>query len=303
MIENLDKTIAEYNVYNPVEKVFLHTNKDLIAAGEDLWYSSYVTLGSNHLYSMASKVLHVDLIDPNNQIIHSQTQAIVQGRGEGSIQIPDSIASGFYQIRAYTNWMRNYEPEFFFTKSIKILNQSTPAIESDINAGHVDVQFFPEGGHTIVGLNGRIAFKAIGTDGLGRSVKGKVVDSNGNFIAPIKSRFQGSGFFNLTPKQGEKYSAILNDNSNFDLPIALNSGYSMFVNNLNQKTIQVTVQASPELINDEFYILGHLKNEKQYQGKFNFGGKPEVSFQIPKNRFPTGLLTLTLFNKNKKTAL
>lgn len=167
-ITELDEHIEMYNRQNPIEKVYLHTDKDILSAGEDIWYSAYLVIGPTHSYSLASKVLQTDLISPTNEIIVSQTLKISNGRGQGFMQIPKNLRTGIYQLRSYTNWMRNFDQEFFFVKTVKILNSETSANLIPIHEDKTDLQFFPEGGQLVDGLTSRVAFKAIGNDGLGK---------------------------------------------------------------------------------------------------------------------------------------
>ena len=294
-IKGLEKNILNYNSYNPVEKVYLHTDKELLTQNENLWFSAYVTLGTKHHYSFASKVLYVDLINSDGEIISNQTFPLEEGRGKGSIKIPKNSTSGLYQLRAYTKWMQNFDNSFFFTKKIKIATNKPS--KKAINNATIDLQFFPEGGAIISGLNGRVAFKAIGTDGRGIDVKGKVVDSNNAFVLNFKSMENGAGVFNFNPKPGETYTAIVNENLKFKFPKTENIGYKMNVNNRDLKNIKIKIQATENLRNKKFYVIGHIHNEKYYQGKFEFGGKLLVNFEIPKNKLPTGVFKLTLFSE------
>jgi len=70
----------------------------------------------------------------------------------------------------------------------------------------------------------------------------------------------------------------------------------MFVNNIEHKNIKIKIQASEDLRGEKFYVIGHSHKEKYYQGKFEFGGKLLVDFEIPKQKLPTGIFTLTVFN-------
>lgn len=189
--------------------MFLHTSKDKFAIGENLWYKAYVVLGAHHHYSLASKVLHVDLVDDNNNIVISQTCKLEEGQGQGHIKLLNNMPAGDYQLRAYTNWMRNFDNDFFFTKKIKLFNRSNSENPVYNNQEKIDLQFFPEGGHAVTGINGKITFKAIGGDGLGRKVNGVINNSKGESIVAISSMYQGMGYFSLKPELGEKYEAIL----------------------------------------------------------------------------------------------
>lgn len=298
LIQKMDTLLGYHNYYNPVEKVYLHTDKNKVDIGGEIWYSAYTVIGPAHYYSSASKFLHLNIVDNENDIVFSQRVKIVNGKSKGHIKIPENILPGKYQLRAYTDWMRNYDLNFVFKKAISISNGTINPI--DINYGKIDLQFFPEGGNAIHGLTGRVAYKAIGTDGLPRIVKGKITDSKGNEIKQLKSNNQGVGYFNLKPVLGEQYTAVLEDGSKHPLPKIYDQGYVMFIDNMNQKSIKVRLQASNNLKNESFYLIGTVGNQKYFQGKYNLKGKSFANIEIPKNTLPSGVVTLTIFDKDMK---
>jgi carboxypeptidase-like protein/TonB-dependent receptor-like protein len=299
-LRELDSSVAQYNYHNPVEKVYLHTDKDLFSAGENLWYSGYTVLGEHHQFSSVSKVLHVDLIGPNTEILVSRTHELVDGKAIGSIALPKDLISGNYQLRAYTNWMRNFDPEFFFTKTIKVIGDTDMPFPFQNISDTIDLQFFPEGGHAVAGLMGQVAFKAIGSDGLDRKIRGYIKDSEGKHVVHLGTITRGSGFFYLQPKLGEHYTAILDDGSEFPLPKIMGQGYTMTINNTGLKNIKIKIQATEPLRKGPFYIIGHINNKKYFQGKFEFEDQETLSFEMSKNGIPSGVLTLTLFDQDKK---
>src|SRR6266404_5813956 len=101
-----------------------------------------------------------------------------EGMGNGSFIIPASIASGNYLLRAYTNWMKNNDPAFFFEKTLTIINSlKKPDWASIEKTGDAyDVQFLPEGGQLVTGIESRIAFKAVDKNGKGINCKGYILD-------------------------------------------------------------------------------------------------------------------------------
>jgi len=74
----------------------------------------------------------------------------------------------------------------------------------------------------------------------------------------------------------------------------------MLVNNLNSETIKVKIQASQILKGSYFYVMGQMQNAKYFQGRYLFENRPFVNIEIPKNKVPSGILTLTLFDKEMK---
>jgi hypothetical protein len=47
---------------------------------------------------------------------------ITGGMGPGQAALPDTLSSGIYMIRAYTNWMKNFMPDNCFSKNIIVFN-------------------------------------------------------------------------------------------------------------------------------------------------------------------------------------
>jgi len=299
-IKELDRKTTLHNNYNPIEKVFLHTDKDLFSAGETIWYSPYIVVGPYHQPSNGSRVVHVDLIGPDGKIALSQTHELITGMGSGSMELPKSLPSGNYQLRSYTQWMRNFDADYFFTKDLTILNENNKAETALIEEDKIDLQFFPEGGHMVADITSKISFKAIGSDGLPRDVKGKIIDSGGSPVASFSTFDRGAGFFQLMPKKDGQYLAELEDGTRFSLPKVLENGYTLLVNNLSEKSIKIIVQASEPLRDKPFYVVGNMRQRKYYQGKFEFGLNRTFTFEIPKTQMPSGVLTLTLFDSDKK---
>ena len=105
---------------NPIEKVHLHFDKPYYVAGDDIWFKAYVTVGSLHQLSALGGVLNVELVNFKDSIIQNLKLALLNGIAWGDLLLPDSLASGRYRVRAYTNWMRNAGEEYFFNQIINI---------------------------------------------------------------------------------------------------------------------------------------------------------------------------------------
>lgn len=299
-IKELDSSVSRYNYYNPVEKVYLHTDRNLFSSGENLWYKAYTVLGEHYQFSLASKVIHVDLIGPNTEILVSQTHQLIDGKANGSIALPKNLTSGNYQLRAYTNWMRNFDDNFFFTKTLKVVGAKDMPLPAKNISDTIDLQFFPEGGHAVAGLMGQVAFKAIGSDGLDRKIRGYLKDSQGKTLINLNTVTRGIGIFSLQPKLGENYTVILDNGSEYPFPKIMGQGFTMSINNTGQKKIKVKIQTTERMKDDPFYIIGHINNKKYFHGKFEFENQETISFEIPKNGIPSGILSLSLFDQNKK---
>ncbi|MDN5216645.1 carboxypeptidase-like regulatory domain-containing protein [Fulvivirgaceae bacterium BMA12] len=304
-LKDLLLKVKSYQYNSPVEKVYLQFDKPYYAAGQNMWFSAYV-VDANGLYLKSmSRVLHVELIDPQGQIVESQKIKLLGGRGTGQLLIPNDVNSGTCFVRAYTQWMRNDERDFYFNKKINVYNPKEELL-GDVkppklaDPDKIDLQFFPEGGHAINGIPIQMAYKGVGTDGKGREVEGSIIDETGEVRAFFKSTYKGMGLFYFKPEKGHQYRAQLNGSGiTYDLPEALDEGYTLMVRNSNQKSVKVRIQVSEGLENAPVYLIGQSRNNVYFRQKYSMESGM-VSLEIPKNQLPSGIFTLTLFDIEKK---
>jgi hypothetical protein len=107
---------------SPWEEIYLHIDRDKYIAGEDIWFSIYTIARETGKLSARSVVAYVELLNPWNRPVVQTRFQLSGGRGEGSFLLPDSISSGTYTIRAYTNWMKNFLPHNCYMHDIDICN-------------------------------------------------------------------------------------------------------------------------------------------------------------------------------------
>ncbi len=107
---------------NPQEKLYLHLDKTSYTAGETIWFKAYSAIGVENLLSNWSRIAYVELIDPASRKVGLIRIPLVNGLGVGDFALQDTLIEGSYRIRAYTNWMRNAEEQFFYDRTIQIGN-------------------------------------------------------------------------------------------------------------------------------------------------------------------------------------
>lgn len=165
-----------------------------------------------------------------------------------------------------------------------------------------DVQFFPEGGNLIADIPSKIAVKAIMSDGLGTDIKGTVTDNTGKEVATFTSQHLGMGVFALQPEAGKQYKANITfaDGAqvSYNLPRVQPSGITLTVNNANPDTLMIRIQANDPFFqanqNKGIYIMAQSGGFIKYAAQTFLRSKLYV-VTIPKTKFPTGILQITLF--------
>ncbi|MDB5010527.1 MAG: carboxypeptidase regulatory-like protein, partial [Mucilaginibacter sp.] len=165
-----------------------------------------------------------------------------------------------------------------------------------------DVQFFPEGGDLISGVKSRVAFKAIKPDGLGIDIKGTITDNSGTVVTELTSQHLGMGVFALQPEGEKSYKANITfpDGSQrtFDLPKAQSEGITLGVYNTDPDNLNVKLSANPSFFqknqNKLFYIVAQNGQTICFAAQTALQSNI-YSATIPKSKFPSGVLKLTLF--------
>jgi TonB-dependent Receptor Plug Domain len=308
LTEKILAKLEKYRLSTPQEKIYLHFDKPYYMAGETMWFKGYLFDGITHKIDSVSRVLYVDLIDETQGKIIATRTLKCDGSTHGDILLPDSLAEGMYQIRAYTNYMRNFSEEFFFRQEIKIWQGSVRNRLSDVNAQKMteasDVQFFPEGGNSVLGLDSRIGFKSLNVLGKGVDIQGFVLENQKDTVVAFQSEHLGMGFFNYTPEAQKTYTAYVKQNDGkyrqFALPNAYEQGFTMAVDNLtNKEKIKVYVtnnSPKPADKSSEIVVVAQQRGQLCFMAK---GNETQKSFavSIPKNKIPDdGIVQITLMN-------
>jgi hypothetical protein len=104
------------------EVAYLHTDRTVYIAGEKIFYKLYLLDATTQRPSDISKIGYIVLRAANQNPTIKRRIKIESGMAWGSIQLPDSLTSGAYQIVAFTNSMKNYDEQYFFRNEIVIVN-------------------------------------------------------------------------------------------------------------------------------------------------------------------------------------
>ncbi|GAA3961945.1 carboxypeptidase-like regulatory domain-containing protein [Mucilaginibacter dorajii] len=298
--------LDRYTDVNPVEKVHLHLNKINYTPGDTIWFKAYTVAGQSHGLSAISNILHVELLTDKDSMVSKIAIPLSSGIGWGDFAIPVLLKTSNYHVRAYTSWMRNFAPDYFFDQSILISDiQPLVQVKKEKAAADPDVQFFPEGGSLINGLRTKVAIKAINSHGMGEDVNGTIVDNDGTEVAVFSTQHLGMGVFALIPQPGKTYKAKINrkDGRQFtvNLPKAQDDGFAIAVNNSAADTISVRVASSPKLFEvkkgAKYYMVAQTGGEVYFAAGFTLSAQSFIT-KIDKKRFPTGIVQFTLFAEN-----
>jgi len=303
--------IANFRSYSAKafqEKLFLHTDKDFYAAGEIMWFKTYSIDGSFHKPSELSKIAYIEILNEKNEPVLQNMVSLVPGKNNGSFYLPTTLNTGYYTLRAYTNWMKNFDAAYFFEKKISIVNTlkiSPPVAINDSEIIPV-VRFFPEGGNLVNGIKSTVGFTVTDLNGGINNCRGFIVDKNKDTILSFSPLKFGIGKFEMTPLPGNNYKAVVllptGKQILADLPGAYNNGYVMRIkeNEQDQFVVIVYRKTGQNPTNEQMLLAVHNRQVLKYAGKNIFNNADSTVFVVDKKRIGQGVIHFTVFNNADK---
>jgi len=226
------------------EKVLLSINKSFFLSGEKILCSVYTRDAWLHKPLSISRIVTIEVLDGSDKPITRGKYALKGGKGAAIITLPGSLESGIYTIRAYTNWMRNYDPSHYYHCNITVIDPQrmiyTDPAEPEFP---FQVSFFPEGGNFVQGVENHMVIKT--SDSFDRPVEGTgwLVAGSGDTLRQVEAESDGLTEILFTPMKDTAYSFIFH-NSVWKLPEAEAEGWVLQVDPLSRSLLRIEIQKS-----------------------------------------------------------
>jgi hypothetical protein len=302
-VDQLVKKTLDFNTTHYQEKVFIHLDRSFYLTGETAWFKVYLVDGIAHQPASTSTVVYLEILDRDNTPIIQTKVSIQEGKGNGSIALPASLGSDNYIVRAYTNWMKNFDSDFYYQQSISIVNPFRSLTKTEKKAeSKLDIQFFPEGGQLVNGIKSKIACRVVSETGHGVDYRGFILSVQGDTITRFKPLKFGVGNFEFKPDLNESYQVVIThkgNKHNAKLPSIQSSGYVMHVTDTSENRFYVKVRSKGKEGATQIHLIAHTRQVIKFTSTQNLvNGTADLI--IPKNTLGKGISSLTIFNSELK---
>ena len=322
--------IQQFNSIFPQEKVYLEFDNTAYFQGDVIWFKAFVTHATTLRYA-PSKVLYVDLLAPNGDIIRRQKLKVVAGQADGAFALwvtgtaqtrekygVVEYPSGFYEIRAYTQNMLDFSHEAIFSRVLPVYAKPTregdyshskvlPKDENKLLADHrggnesnktddrINLSFYPEGGSLIAGLPCNVAFKAIGPNGLAQD--GAIVFRNRTDT--VYTVHEGMGQFTIVPDGNETVLFLSDDGQShrFSLPQSVRSGYSMIASATSDTLCTVQLRHTADLSAQHIGMAVTCRGDLVDFLEIN-DCPADTTLNIDCSGWPLGVCRMTFYDQN-----
>lgn len=102
------------------ENVVIETDRDIYIAGEDVYFSVFID--SHQKNKETSNVCYIVLRNERNTILRYYVKTVNNGT-QSSFYLPDTLKTGYYELIAFTNYMRNFGEETYSRKQLMVVNR------------------------------------------------------------------------------------------------------------------------------------------------------------------------------------
>jgi len=295
--QSLDSSLSVYNNKFPQEKIHIHFDKDTYLPGETVWMNAYLL--SDGRPSAVSKNLYFDWTDANGRLLLHSIAPISEGGASSFFQIPAWVKNGVIHVKAYTQWMLNFDNSFLFNKDIPVLMP----IEGNYPAPdklQTTVRFYPEGGDLINGVSSSLAFEALNQHNRPAGVSGVIKTANNIFVDSFYTTYNGMGSLRFKPMAGEHYSAYWSDETGephtTPIPDAKVNGLVLHADPYNNDQVHYKLEKSVDASNlTKIIVVGTINQKVVYRNSLILeNNKAEGSLSAAS--FPCGILQLTAFD-------
>ncbi|MEM8525514.1 MAG: hypothetical protein AAGG68_12810 [Bacteroidota bacterium] len=303
IISHGQKIVSDFENYHNAhhtEKIYISHDKDFYIPGDTIWGKVFLVDGRTHRAFDANPIVYVNWMSPSGEILDSYQLKIKEGTAPISIATNFNDTTGNYVLRAYTQYQRNFDSDYILQKSIPIINEIDFLAEKvKEDATDFSLQFFPEGGYLVEGLENTIAFKAQNSLGENIDIEGIVLKANKREVITFSTLHEGMGSFKLTANDFQEYEVLVKYKGiekRFALPKALPKGYILNVNTIQKDQIVLTFQTNINLEGTQ--LIGQVRG--QVFLNYEIEEKERKTLVLTKAEIPSGVLHLTLFDRQNR---
>lgn len=324
------KTAARFDYKYPREKVYVHFDNTAYLTGDTIWYKAYVVRASSLKPTTLSKVLYVELLNADGQNVVNQVLRIdSMGTAQGAIPLGDTVYPGYYEVRAYTREMVNWGKYACFSRVLPVFTDENPQHKKqhgfDLDLSQLSIplpeprktvtigqprpygmttnkkrmlDFYPEGGERVKGVEQLIAFKL--TDGTGLPVEDtlSIFYADGRLCTTTQPLHDGMGTF-LLPADFDKGYARINGikKSQIDLPNCT-ADYYLGVTEHSSEGITIKVTAADSICEQHKLLAIALFNRENACFFDTLTVNPQTGTElfIPNKALRAGVSRFELFN-------
>lgn len=285
------------------QRVSIVTDKSIYVNGESVWFKAFLLNSISQKINNKSKFLFVDLVDEKDSVIKIVILDAYNKQLDSRIILPDKIPTGNYWLRAYTREMVEKDTSNICVKPLYIINRlneniTVKPVRKVVVKDTVPIMnFYPEGGSMITGINSKVGLRVSHSNGVPIEVEGFIKDDHNVIIAHFITNESGFGKFDFEPSGYRKYHAAINwHGSELDYPLPAFGFWKGQVAVMKQSGgYKLRILLGDSVYRKDFmtYLVGIVKDSLIFASI----GRGQYETNITQRQLPDGVATFYLFDE------
>lgn len=247
-------------------------------------------------------IVNVHLVKPDGKPLRNKSFAyVVKLNGEPyTIGKGKSDKAGNAVIKAN---LHRYKEDSTVSVEVSVIQAGITERNSIIIPSQkptINLEFFPESGNFINGLETKVSFKA--TDLLGNPVdiEGQILEKNSKIATIFKSLKRGIGYFTITPEINNPLKVKITYphgiDKIYDLPEPFASGIVLSLENATNDFLSFKITTNQQNTPDFSHCILEMEGQLVWYDSFLL--KNIFTFKIPVKDLPGGKIRCTIFDIN-----
>ena len=279
------------------ETVWLQLERELFLTGEEIYFRAVLLENDTYKPSVLSNSMRLELTDSWGNKIRRLNLSVSGSEVSGKIDIPLNLGTGWYFIRGYTNWMRNFDEDDFPVHAIKIFNPNNDNhyTEQHNQALNLEVTPYtdPASGRSVCAVHATDIY------GSGLEAHGFILSGPNDTVLYFKTDNTGWAGSYYNPAHTDRYQAFAANYPKDSIKFLI----SEFKNGNDQPKIILTERYGYINVNiqngkddTEYKLLVH----RLYSWSWFNSGKAvngQISFRVPLKDIPSGISQITILDE------
>ena len=310
--DSTERLIDAYELFTeaPREVAYAHLNKSTYVEGEMLGFTAYIFDKYSKTLSESATNLYCTISNENGDILRKKLLLVENGVASNVFNVDDSLSTGTYIFKAYTNWMKNFDENNHYEQPFKVIDSDdnqliAPVKFSDLE---VDLQVLGEGGHILYDVPNTVGIIAKNSLGFGiPEATGQITDQNGLVISEFQLNRYGIAKALFVPENSKQYKAqIFLDGKTISTPITniKELGMAMTVKKIRDDMIVelLTNPASFNRFKGALFKAALHNGSELFLTEFSIQAQ-EAVLKFPKEQWFSGVNIITIFDENNRPIL
>lgn len=290
-LTKLSRLFDDYAKANPQVSVHLLFNQDKYVGGDTAFFKAYF-VNENFRPVAGKQILELEVLDQEGKLVQKQSFRVVEGKSENQLILSKDLQPGKYRFVAFSEWMKNFDESFFFSKEFLLAGRYQLA--ADKPAGISSVSFFGEGGHIVSGVTNRVILKSTPAGRVTiKSQSGETIVStslNANGLGDVKF-IPTAGIYAELEGNNQKFPIIQTDQEGIAIQLAPSTLLQ------EPQEVALSIPATSALRGQNLYLIVTSRNKISFTRPLQFQGE-ELHVSIPAEALRPGLSQLTILDQS-----